>query len=155
MAFGSVILSVILIAADQWSKYLATTYLMGNGSIVVIPHLLGLRYIQNTGAAFSILSSSTGFLIAVTSVALVIMGYMVFFRKFGDAFENFCFLLIFSGGIGNLIDRVMNGFVVDYFEFLFMDFAIFNVADVYVCVGIGLYALYTIYTEYLRKGHVK
>ena len=53
--------------------------------------------------------------------------------------------------VGNLIDRVFQGYVIDYFEFLFMDFAIFNVADVYVCVGVGLYAIYTFYTEFYKK----
>ena len=60
-------------------------------------------------------------------------------------------MLIFAGGIGNLIDRVYQGYVIDYFEFLFIDFAIFNVADVYVCVGVGLYAMYVLYTEYFMK----
>ena len=62
-----------------------------------------------------------------------------------------CLLLIFSGGIGNLIDRVAQGYVIDYFEFLFMDFAVFNMADVYVCLGVGLYARYVFYTEFYKK----
>ena len=147
----TLIVTILLIALDQWSKYLATTYLIGNGLITVIPGFLGLRYIKNTGAAFSMLSNSTAFLIAVTSVALIVMAYFIFIKKYGETFERFCFVLIFAGGAGNLIDRVLNGFVVDYFEFLFMDFAVFNVADVYVCTGIGLYAIYVLYTEFFRK----
>ncbi|MBQ8603696.1 MAG: signal peptidase II [Oscillospiraceae bacterium] len=147
----NIIVTAVLVCIDQWSKYLATRYLIGNGTVVVIPHLLGLRYVENTGAAFSMLSNSTDFLIVVTAIALAVMAYMFWVKNYGDTFEKICFTLIIAGGIGNLIDRVLNGFVVDYFEFLFMDFAVFNVADVYVCTGIALYAVYTVYTEYYRK----
>lgn len=147
----NIFVTAVLVAIDQWSKYLATRYLIGSGTVVVIPSLLGLRYVENTGAAFSMLSNSTGFLIVVTAVALAVMAYMFWVKNYGDCFEKVCFTLIIAGGIGNLIDRVLNGFVVDYFEFLFMDFAVFNVADIYVCTGIALYAVYTVYTEYYKK----
>lgn len=148
----SIIFAAFLIALDRYSKYLAEIYLMDKAAVVVIPHLLGLRYLENTGMAFSMLSGKTVFLAVVTAVALAIMAYFLFIRQSGDKFERFCFILIFSGGVGNLIDRVFRGYVIDYFEFLFMDFAIFNVADVFVCTGIGLYTLYIIYTEiYLKK----
>lgn len=148
----SIIFALILIALDRYSKYLAEIYLMGKPAVVVIPHLLGLRYLENTGMAFSMLSGKTVFLAVVTAVALIVMAYFLFVKQYGEKFERFCFILIFSGGAGNLIDRVFRGYVIDYFEFLFMDFAIFNVADVFVCTGIGLYTLYTIYTEfYLKK----
>ncbi len=147
----SIIVTAVLVALDQWSKYLATRYLIGSGTVVVVPYFLGLRYVENTGAAFSMLSNSTNFLIVVTAVALVVMAYMFWVKKYGEPFERFCFTLIIAGGIGNMIDRVLNGFVVDYFEFLFMNFAVFNVADVYVCTGIALYTVYVAYTEYLKK----
>ena len=146
----SIFITAVLVIADQYSKYLATHYLMGNGSVTVLPGISGLKYIENTGAAFSILSNSTDFLIIVTAVAIAVMAYMFWFKNYGNSFERFCFTLIIAGGIGNLIDRVLNGFVVDYFEFLFMNFAVFNVADVYVCTGIGLYAVYTFYTEFAK-----
>lgn len=150
--FNSIIFTAILIIIDRASKILAAKYLAGGPAVVVIPYLLGLRYLENTGMAFSLLSGKTIFLAGVTSVALVVMAYFLFVKKYGDKFERFCFILIFAGGVGNLIDRIFQGYVIDYFEFLFMDFAIFNVADVYVCVGVGLYALYTFYTEFYKKG---
>ena len=149
---NGIIFTAVLIIIDRISKVLAAKYLAGGPSIVVIPHLLGLRYLENTGMAFSMLSGKTVFLAAVTAIALVVMAYFLFVKKSGDSFERFCFILIFAGGVGNLIDRVFQGYVIDYFEFLFMDFAIFNVADVYVCVGVGLYAIYTFYTEFYKKG---
>ncbi len=151
MALFSLIFILILVLSDQLSKYLAIKYLVGKGTVVVIPHFLGLKYIENTGAAFSILSENTGFLVVITTIALLIMAYVIFTDKFEHKFEKFCFILIFAGGIGNLIDRVSRGFVVDYFELLFMDFAIFNVADVYVCTGLGLYMIFVFYTEYFKK----
>lgn len=147
----NILIAAILIIVDRVSKYLAATYLVGNGEIVIVPGLLGLRYVQNTGAAFSILSGKTGILIAVTSVALAALAYYMFSGKCESRAETACLLLIFSGGIGNLIDRVAQGYVIDYFEFLFMDFAVFNMADVYVCLGVGLYARYVFYTEFYKK----
>ena len=149
---NSIIFTAVLIIIDRISKILAAKYLAGGPSVVVIPYLLGLRYLENTGMAFSLLSGKTVFLAVVTALALIVMAYCLFVKKLGDRFERFCFILIFAGGVGNLIDRVFQGYVIDYFEFLFMDFAIFNVADVYVCVGVGLYALYTFYTEFYKKG---
>lgn len=148
---NSIVFTAILIIIDRVSKILAAKYLAGGGAVVVVPHLLGLRYLENTGMAFSLLSGKTVFLAVVTALALIIMAYFIFIKKAGQPFEHFCFILIFAGGIGNLIDRVFQGYVIDYFEFLFMDFAIFNVADVYVCTGVGLYALYVLVTEYIKK----
>lgn len=148
---NSIVFTAILIIIDRVSKILAAKYLAGGGAVVVVPHLLGLRYLENTGMAFSLLSGKTVFLAVVTALALIIMAYFIFIKKAGQPFERFCFILIFAGGIGNLIDRVFQGYVIDYFEFLFMDFAIFNVADVYVCTGVGLYALYVLVTEYIKK----
>ncbi len=148
---NSIIFTAVLIIIDRISKIMAAKYLVGKGTVVIIPHLLGLQYLENTGMAFSMLSGKTVFLAVVTSLALAVMAYFLFIKRIGQPFERFCFILIFAGGVGNLIDRIFQGYVIDYFEFLFMDFAIFNVADVYVCIGVGLYALYVFYTEYFKK----
>lgn len=148
---NSIIFTAVLIIIDRISKIMAAKYLVGKGTVVIIPNLLGLQYLENTGMAFSMLSGKTVFLAVVTSLALAVMAYFLFVKRIGQPFERFCFILIFAGGVGNLIDRIFQGYVIDYFEFLFMDFAIFNVADVYVCIGVGLYALYVFYTEYFKK----
>ncbi|MBE6865811.1 MAG: signal peptidase II [Ruminococcaceae bacterium] len=148
---NSIIFTAVLIIIDRISKIMAAKYLVGKGTVVIIPNLLGLQYLENTGMAFSMLSGKTIFLAVVTSLALAVMAYFLFVKRIGQPFERFCFILIFAGGVGNLIDRIFQGYVIDYFEFLFMDFAIFNVADVYVCIGVGLYALYVFYTEYFKK----
>ncbi|MEG0090875.1 MAG: signal peptidase II [Oscillospiraceae bacterium] len=151
----NILFAVLLIAADQGFKFLATLYLQNAQPIVLIPHFLGLTYTLNPGAAFSMFSGKVNMLIILTSVALGVIAYFVFIKKIDDKIESFCFLLIFAGGVGNLIDRIMAGMVVDYLEFLFIDFPIFNFADTLVCCGVGLFAIYTIYTEFLlarKKG---
>lgn len=147
----NILFTAVLIFADRLSKVMAAKYLADGTVMTVIPYFLGLRYLENTGMAFSMLSGKTVFLAVITAAALIIMAYFLFVKNYGERFERFCFILIFAGGVGNLIDRVFQGYVIDYFEFLFMDFAIFNVADVYVCVGVGLYAIYTFYTEFYKK----
>lgn len=147
----NILFTAVLIFVDRLSKVMAAKYLADGTVMTVIPYFLGLRYLENTGMAFSMLSGKTVFLAVITAAALIIMAYFLFVKNYGERFERFCFILIFAGGVGNLIDRVFQGYVIDYFEFLFMDFAIFNVADVYVCVGVGLYAIYTFYTEFYKK----
>ncbi len=142
---------IFLIAIDQYSKFLAVEHLLDGSTITVIPNILGLKYAENTGAAFSIFSNSTLFLIIVTSVAIIGMFYLLFKSKQIDKVEKWLLALAIAGGIGNLIDRIRLGYVVDYFEVLFMDFAIFNVADSYVCIAVFLAIVYTIHIEFKNK----
>lgn len=151
----NIFLAVFFIAADQGLKQLATAYLQNAEPITIIPHFLGLTYTLNPGAAFGAFSGKTNILIVFTAIALAGIAYFIFIKKIDNKIESFCFLLIFSGGIGNLIDRIMAGVVVDYLEFLFFDFPIFNLADILVCSGVGLFTIYTIYTEFIatkKKG---
>ena len=145
------LIAAVLVLLDQWFKVMAVNHLKGQAAVTVIPHIIGLRYAENTGAAFSMLSGKVDFLIIITAVALIAIAYFVFAKKFDNKFEEICFLLILTGGIGNLIDRIVQGKVVDYLEFLFIDFPIFNFADILVCCGVGLYAVYTILTEFSFK----
>ncbi len=141
----------IFVSVDQLLKYLATQYLASGGSVTLIPKFIGLNYILNPGAGFSILSGKVNFLIIITSIALLFIAYMLFIKKIPNKIEQISFVLIFSGGLGNLIDRVLNGVVVDYFEFLFIDFPIFNFADILICCGVALYAIYVLKSEYSSK----
>ena len=142
---------IVLVVLDQGFKYLATKFLVDIVPVTLIPNLLGFNYVHNYGAGFSILSGKVDFLIIFTAVALLVIAYFVFAKKFDTETDELCFVLILAGGIGNLIDRVVNGYVVDYLEFLFIEFPIFNFADILICVGVGLFALYTIKTEFFSK----
>ncbi|MBR2027705.1 MAG: signal peptidase II [Oscillospiraceae bacterium] len=147
----NILIVVILVALDQLFKFLATQYLSITAPVVVIPNLIGLNYLHNYGAGFSILSGKVNFLIIITSIALVAVALAILMHKFDSKFEEFCFVLILAGGIGNLIDRALNGFVVDYLEFLFIEFPVFNFADILICCGVGLYIIYTVKVEFFSK----
>lgn len=151
----SLISIVLLVGLDRFSKILAVKYLSGGTPVTVIPHILGLRYTENTGAAFSILSKNTGFLIVITIVSMAFLVYLIFIKKYGTTLERALMTVVLAGGIGNLIDRIVSGYVVDYFEFLFMNFAVFNVADIYITVGITLYLVYALYEEHKNKKEKK
>ena len=132
--------AAVLVVLDQLIKHWATVALLPMGSMEVLPGIVELRYCLNDGMAFSMLAGRQGLLIGVTSVMLVAVLVMLFVRKMPLA-ERIAWTLVLGGGVGNLIDRVLNGVVVDYINVLFMHFAIFNFADICVCVGVGLLML--------------
>ena len=130
-----------LVGADQLIKLWAVRALAQVGAMPLIPHLVELRFVLNQGMAFSLLSGKQLFLIVATSAALLLVAYELFFRSRGKLLQRIAFILVLGGGIGNLIDRVLNGEVVDYINLLFMNFAVFNFADICVCVGVALWVL--------------
>lgn len=149
---ASILIIAGIIALDQLTKWLAITYLAPVGSMPFIPGLMELRYVLNDGMAFSMLAGARWLLIGVTTVALVAMGFWVCRSYKAKAkLEYFSLLMVIGGGIGNLIDRVLNGYVVDFFATTFIDFAVFNVADCFVVVGMFLLVAAVIYEEYAAK----
>ena len=136
----SLVAAALLVAADQCIKAWATAQLMPVGVMAVLPGIVELRYVLNDGMAFSMLAGKQGILIGVTSLMLI--GVLAWLLR-GDMplLERISWTLVLGGGIGNLIDRVLNGVVVDYINVLFMHFAVFNFADICVCCGVGLLIL--------------
>ena len=148
----SLIAMVALVALDQISKYFATLYLAPVGVMPFIPGVMELRYVLNDGAAFSMFSGGNAWiLITVTSVALTAMCVWFFWKKPSCALVRAAFILVIAGGVGNLIDRVLNGHVVDFFATTFMNFAVFNVADCFVCVGVVLLLIAVLRDEAKNK----
>lgn len=140
---------VLLLAAcgvvlDQLVKSWCVNTLAELGTIPLIPDVFHLTYAENHGAGFSILSGQRGFLIAVTGAVLLVMLVLLFTKRIPKGMLSWAVGLIVSGAVGNLIDRVRQGFVVDLFDFRLINFAIFNVADVLICTGAGLLILWTI-----------
>lgn len=133
------IITILTIAflsfTDQVIKLSVIKELAPDGEFVLIDNVFRLRYIENSGAVFGSLQSSTKILAIVTGVVIFVALYMLLSKRVKNKFLYFCLVLVLSGGIGNLIDRVFRGYVVDYFEPLFIDFAIFNFADCLVTVG--------------------
>ena len=121
---------------DQLTKWLTVMNLDLHETFPLIENVFHFTYVRNTGAAFSILSDERWFLIGITAIVmLALMAFVLFgqFRRY--KLFNISATLILSGGIGNLIDRLVQGYVVDFIKTTFMDFPIFNVADCFVVVG--------------------
>ncbi len=155
----AIICGVLVIGLDQLTKYLVTAYMDTYEVITVIPGILSLNRIPpNTGAAFGMLQGQTWFLITVTCVIMIICIGMLIRRTFDSKIMFWALCLVLGGGIGNLIDRIFRGgSVVDFFEFDFIDFPVFNVADIAVCVGAGLIVLYFIMefvSDARKKTHI-
>ena len=137
-----------LIGLDWLTKYWIQTSMALNDTIPVIDGIFHITYIHNYGAAFSILQGKQSFLLIVTGIAMIaILAYMVIgqIRKKAAPMELWSLALILAGGIGNFIDRVRFGYVVDFFDFRI--WPIFNVADIAVCCGCGLLVFYVLIWE--------
>ena len=152
-------ISVVLLAAiDQLIKYAVLENLKPLGSVKVIDGFLAWTYAENTGAAFSIFTGNTVFLSVFTAVAILAgCGYLVFSKKHHVIYD-ICIPLLIAGGLGNLIDRIALGFVVDYIQVLFVDFPIFNFADCLVtCSDIALivYLIYDLIADMRREKTAK
>ena len=135
------ILALALVALDQLVKYLVLTYIPLGGHVPFIPYLVELTYVQNTGAAFSLFNQHT-WLLTLTSLVMSAALWKGFFRH---PLGRVTLTLLLAGAVGNLIDRAFRGFVVDMFNLLFMNFAVFNVADICVVVGGIAAALYYLF----------
>lgn len=140
-----VLAGVLLVAIDQTAKFLAVKYLVGGGSVVVIPKILGLYYTTNDGAAFSSFAGKRAVLIALPIVMMILLVVVLLKAKNKNFLLKLTVLLIVAGGMGNLIDRIAYGYVIDFFNFLFINFPIFNAADIFVCIGGALMVVYLIF----------
>jgi len=132
--FGWIALVVLL--ADQLTKLAARGL---TAPIPLIPGVVGLRYAENTGMAFSLLSGRP-WLLGLLSGALILVGFLVLRRYRLGTLPIIAAMLMLGGAVGNMIDRLFTGYVVDMIEVLFIDFAIFNVADAALTVGCLLMA---------------
>lgn len=154
VSFLSVVVAALLVAIDQWIKYWASTVLQPMGALTLIPGVVELRYFLNDGMAFSMLAGKQKLLILMTSVMLICVLILLLVRKMGP-WERISWTLILGGGIGNLIDRVLNGVVVDYVNFLFMNFAVFNFADICITTGVVMLVLWVLYDSYKKDKEEK
>ena len=129
---------IILILLDQFTKYLAVQHLLPlQGGKILIPGVFRLLYLENRGSAFGMLQNKQTFFIVFTIIVLVaiLIVYSHMPQTARMLFLRIDLVLIFAGAIGNFIDRLRQGFVVDFLYFELIDFPIFNVADIYVTVG--------------------
>jgi len=124
---------ILLIAFDQWSKSWVRFNLVDN-PMVLINNLIELNYQKNTGIAFSLLNNNALVLTLVNStIVAALIVWLISQKKL-----SWIFVFVIAGGIGNLIDRYTLGYVVDFINPLFVNFAVFNIADAYLNIGAGL-----------------
>ena len=138
-------LVIALVALDQLVKYLVLTHIPLGGHMDFLPHVLELTYVKNTGAAFSILNQHTWLLVLLSLVMSVLLAWAVFKPLFRHPLGRGCLTLVLAGAVGNLIDRLFLGFVTDMFQTLFMNFAVFNVADICVVAGGIAFCVYYLF----------
>ena len=142
--FISILLLIIL---DQAVKGYVVKEIPLGGMRRFIPKVVSLTYLKNSGAAFSMLENQQWFFAIITLIAMGAAFVYLYRHIKGSLWLLLGLTLIISGGIGNFIDRLRQGFVVDMFHLDFMNFAIFNVADIYLTIGVGLLLIYILREE--------
>lgn len=136
------ILLAVLIGLDQWLKYWTVSHLALGESAPLLPGIVRLTRLHNDGAAWSSLSGKTALLLVVTVVLMVGVAVLLLKKIVRHPLGVCACILVLGGGIGNMIDRIFRGYVVDMFELLFIRYPVFNLADCFVVVGAILGAVY-------------
>ena len=141
------LLIFLIILLDQAVKLLVLNNVSSADSITVIPHILSFIYVKNTGAAFSIFSGKTAVLgvISILFCAFVIVYWYV--KKPQSKLLKFALSLLLAGAVGNAIDRIARGFVVDFIETTFIKFPVFNIADISITFGTALLMIYLLFFD--------
>jgi len=134
---AALLFMAMLVAADQFSKYLVIKHIFPIGSYSVVHGVLNLTYVENTGAAFGIFPA--GGLVFLILSGFIIAGVCVYYVSLpkGGVYKKmrFALVLVLAGAVGNFIDRIRYGYVVDYLHLMFIDFPVFNVADMLIVLG--------------------
>lgn len=146
------LLAAALIALDQWVKWWVTVNIPMGGTHSFIPHILGLTQVHNTGGAWSMLNQHTWLLTVVSAVVVLALLFVLARRLIRHPVGVITLTMVLAGAVGNLIDRIRLGYVVDMFQTLFMNFPIFNVADIcVVCGGIAFCIYFVFFYEKCEK----
>ena len=141
-----VVLSAVLIAFDQYSKHLADVYLSGGKAVDIIPNVFELRYLENHGVAFGMLQDMRWVFIPVSIVLTVVLVWLLVRSPLRNSglFRFSCYLCL-AGALGNMIDRIALGYVIDFLYFKLIDFPIFNFADCYVVIATFLLIYFVLF----------
>lgn len=140
-----------IITLDQISKVLITSAFSPGQGTIVIKGILDFLYVRNEGAAFGMLQGAGWFFIIVTVAAISAAIIYIVKAKPSSKLERMALAFISGGAIGNFIDRVALGYVRDFIAVSFINFPVFNIADCFVCIGAGLYILYTLIDAFKTK----
>lgn len=163
LAWLMIIVGVVFL--DQLTKWLTVINLDLGESFAVIEGFFNFKYVRNTGAAFSMFDDpdERWIFMTISTVAIIAMSVFLWISRKGDKLLCVAMSFIIGGGIGNMIDRVLLGYVIDFLDFIIwrtsagypIHFATFNIADSFVCVGVGLFALYVILDEIKTSKQLK
>ena len=139
-----IIAALVMIVLDQVVKYWALTSLQAQHTIPLIENVFHLTYVENRGAAFSLLAQfdSRWIFVALAVIITIVIFIVLRIDYIQTALGRWSLVLVAAGALGNAIDRVMHGFVVDLFDFRLIHFPVFNVADIFICVGGVLFVIY-------------
>lgn len=137
--------AILLVALDQLVKVLVRSFIPLGESVIFLPGILNLTYIQNTGAAFSSMEGQT-FLLGIFSALVSLVLIVILVRHVvNHPAGRWIVTVVLAGALGNMLDRLLIGYVTDMFQTVFMNFAVFNVADIYVVLGVIALAVYVIF----------
>ena len=140
-------LTLLVVLLDYITKRIVSGNMVLYQSIPVIKGVFNITYVKNTGASFGMMAGARWFFVAVTVILIAAVIYYAVKNKITDKLFLVSASFVVGGGIGNLIDRIATGAVVDFFDFCLINFAIFNVADCFVVIGVILMAIYYIKEE--------
>lgn len=140
-----ILLMISIVFLDQLTKWLAVICLKGEESFPLWEGVFHFTYVENTGSAFGMLKDHRWVFMIISTVVIIAFAaiFVAYYKKLTPLMKWAISFLI-AGGIGNMIDRIALGYVVDFFDFTLIDFAVFNVADSFVCIGAGLFVLWFI-----------
>ena len=141
---------VLIIAVDQLSKYWVVNNIGMSDSISVIPKVIDFVYVKNTGAAFSFLSDKNYGIVILSCISILFcVGVILFMIKKRPEHQllNISLAFMLAGAVGNAIDRIAKGYVVDFIEMIFIDFPVINVADIAITFGAVMIIIYVLFFE--------
>lgn len=146
---GSFLSFAILLLVDQFSKYLAVKHLKNEPPLCFLNDWFELHYLENHGAAWGILTGKNLFLIVITATVILVISIIYFRLPIGKQYRliRLSLLLIASGAVGNLLDRILHQYVIDFLYVKVIDFPVFNVADIYVTIGAFLFAVIVLFAK--------
>ena len=145
------IIAALLVVCDQLVKYWIVSNLSLGEAMNVIPNVFSLTYYQNSGAAWSILQGQMWFFAIVTFVAVPLCIWLLWKNRRGSKFYSLALGLVIAGALGNFIDRMRLGYVVDMFQTDFINFPIFNVADMCLTIGVVMVFIYALFEERFER----
>lgn len=153
---AKLILIGVLVAIDLLTKlYFETYFKNGGDNYSLIPGVIGIANVENTGGAFGFLSSNTTVLVIFTVLFLCVFGIIDAYTTTFNGFYFMGFTLIVGGALGNFIDRICFGYVRDFIRLEFMEFPVFNFADIFLTVGVICYIIYLVFYEMLKPKQVR